>query len=332
MVKIWNLKSPPFLQALHFITSFGSCITPLLVDLFVSHLSDSMDETNSKDLGTVNASGISSQYLTSEGHLFNGSRNGNFSLTDEEVVLYFSGLPVIFFPYLAAAVIMLCAGMVFTFVFFRNFLTLKKMGLSRVDSFLQKQQENDKRVRSKPILILLFIIVFIYGGLECTYGAWILTFVVKYLGESFQTAALITTAYWASLSGGRAISIILTKLIRQQHLILICFTVSFVTFLVPVLACKTSVVITWLATVFIGVPFAPIFGNLIAFSQIKLNARSQVTTMFSLVQYVGFMSLPALVGFLIGTYSPMCFLYISLAGSCCIFLLFIIVSCMSASL
>ena len=324
MIKIWRLKAPPFLQALHFIISFGSSISPLIVDIFVSDNSGDVNVTLDNHTHNILSETESNGML---GIMYNKSTpiyEADYLDVNSSNVFHFtdSYASELLYPFMITSVSFILAAVVYSWTICIDVINNRKKSLTRVDSFLRQQKEKTEPIKNKAIFVTLLIYLLIYGGLECTYGAWILAFCVKHLNINFETAALISTAFWASLAGGRAISIITTKLFSTVSITCLCLSMSTVALAVETYACEIHPAVIWVCSIAVGMSFAPLFGNCISFSQKELNTSGRATTVFVLFLYLGFMGMPALVGYLFATYTPMYFLYILTAGSTTITLMF----------
>ena len=320
MLKIWRLKAPSFLQALHFVISTGCSVSPFIVDVFMSdtnELSNSLNVTGNYTTDIMTKPNISPGDFEV---VYNSSQtNKSYSSASDRDRVFHSDL---LYPYMITAFIFVVAGVIFAWTLILDIWHFRKGSMPRRDSFLKQQKENVGPVRNKPILVMLLIYTMIYGGLESTYGGWVLAFSVKYLHFTFGKAALIATTFWASFAGGRAISIVTAKMFSSESVTCVSLSISVVALLVNTVACTLHPSVMWVCSVVLGLSFAPLFGNCISYSHHELNISARATTAFVFFLFLGFMAMPALVGFLFARYTPMLFLHVLTAGSICITLIF----------
>ena len=155
----------------------------------------------------------------------------------------------------------------------------------------------------------------VYGGMEITYGSFILTFVVQCLGAEHESASLILTCYWGSLAAGRAVSIVTSKFVRADVMIALNLTSATLALIVLTFLCDYHLTISFVCSVVIGVSFAPVFGNTIAYCQQVLRISGRQTSLLVVSLYIGFICMPGIVGYLFTSFTPMLFLYILLVAS-----------------
>ena len=317
MLKTWRLRTRPFLQALHCVISVGASISPLIVKAFVTDNLNSSTTSNLTTEGEDPDQLVKQDYMqssNSSNSLYSTLVHHHTSITESPVTVSQMQL---FYPFLTGGLFAVSAAILFAVLLVVDVQKhLKKStGVEgSVKSFIKLQEENLGTLKHKLILVLMVLITMIYGGMEYTYGSWILTFSVKHLGVSFQTAASITTAYWSSFAGGRALSVFTAKFISPVKTLIVSFVSSTVALVLLTLLSTAHIAVVWVCSVVIGVTFAPIFGNCLTFTQKEVNMPSRMTTLFVFMLYLGFIGMPALVGFLFTSFSPIAFLYVVAVG------------------
>lgn len=230
----------------------------------------------------------------------------------------------LFVPYLVTACIIFVGGLSFIYSLVLDIMKFKK-SINRADSFIQQQKEQSQPIKNKWILGLLMGFFLIYGGMEFTYGSWILAFTVKYLGTSFEVGTLVCTCYWGSLAGGRAIAIITSKIFNPEFLNCVNLILATTSLTVLTFACDLHGSVVWVCSVLTGLSFSSLFGNCLVYSQRELNVTGRMTGLFVLCLYIGFMIMPAVTGVLFAKFTPMFFPYIMLGGAVTITAIFMFI-------
>ena len=335
MLKIWRLKTRPFTLAMQFVLSVGGSLSPLLVDAFVTDKLDQGQVNNNTlntDISTTESINISSSYISSASDnismiteiITNATMNKTASVTSMQL----------FYPFVIAGLTTTIATLLFAGIVVANIWQFINQGLgsgtasgnsskaATVKNFVKLQEEHLGPMRHKALLIILAVLTMIYGGMEYSYGSWILAFCVKYLEISFQKAALISTSFWASVAAGRGLGAIMAKLFSPAVTILFCLYVSTVALIIFTFACTLHIAVAWTCSIVVGLCFAPILGNCFAFSQEEFNMPSRMTTLFVFMLYLGFILMPALIGYLYTAYTPLAFLYVVTVGGVFIALIF----------
>ena len=312
MLKTWRLRTRPFTQALHCIISVGATISPLIVRSFVtldrsSNITAHVDNTsvdyyaNTTDLPMTDVLDISTQSPQTVGSM------------------------QLFYPFFIGTLFTIVAAVFYTLLLvvdIRRYSKSRKANRALMKSFIKHQGEDRKKLQNVGIMAVMVVIVMVYGGMEYTYGSWIIMFSFKYLGVSFSTASFIASVYWGSFAGGRALSIVTAKFISPAKTLAGCFVLSTTALVLLTFLCTAHIAVTWTCSVIIGATFAPIFGNCLTFTQKEVNMPSNMTTVFVFSLYLGLTAMPALVGYLFTSVSPITFIYVVTVGGVIISTLF----------
>ena len=225
----------------------------------------------------------------------------------------------IVYPYIIAGIVMMIASAAFAVMLALELISSHKAASKGIHQEVRKSQaeKDDEVYKNKSHMVFKSLVIafcMVYGGMECTYGGFILTFAVEYLGTSFETATLITTAFWGALAGGRVLAIILVRFLKPHHVISGCLVLATTAIVTLTFACNTHIMVSIICSALIGTSFAPIFANMVSYSQTVVPVTGRDTSWFAFGLYMGFVFMPAAVGFLFTRYSPMLLLYI-MAGA-----------------
>ena len=298
IVKIWHLKAASYLQALHSIKSFGSTLTPLLVDMFTTHDFRSTAESTPDpylELGNISLLNSTVENITQ-------------SQNEVEAVDVFWDL---LYSY---NFITICMGVSGTLFFLALIFTkrldknTKVVETEKAENSKNASEQNLRRKR-KVFFGFTMILSLLSGGIEMTFGSYILTFSVTSLALDFETASLICTAYWFSLAIGRAISIITSKYIRPDVIISINLSIAFLALCIFTFLCRVHVYFVVISSILTGISFAPVLGSIIAYNQRVISISGRETSISIMAIYVGYITVPAVTSFMF-KFSPTLFVYV----------------------
>ena len=148
-------------------------------------------------------------------------------------------------------------------------------------------------------ICLLFLL---YVGAEISFGGWIYTYAVKQGLSSETAAAYLTSAFWGALTVGRLFAVPLAARLRPQTVLLLDFVgcISSLSLLLLI----DSLVGVWIGTLGIGFSMASFFPTLLAFAERRMRISGRVTSWFGIGAALGAMTLPLLIGQLIGPLGP----------------------------
>lgn len=109
------------------------------------------------------------------------------------------------------------------------------------------------------LLILLFIFYFLYVGMEVTYGAFIMTFTVKYLDWDKSKGTLVTSVFWGAFAVGRGLAIFLARCLSPVVMLIADLVLTILSLGGLVMVLESSQAMLWFCTATLGVGLASIF-------------------------------------------------------------------------
>ena len=166
--------------------------------------------------------------------------------------------------------------------------------------------------KTTTFMALTFFVSFCYGFLEDGYGMMIFTFLVKYMGWSQNRAAILATVFWAAQAGGRAAGVLISKVIKAHHMLLmnmVCLVTS-VSVLTP--AMHTHYLVVWGCTVLFALGLSSTIASTISFGNDQVGFKAKETSVIFGGIFVGKMTGPAVIGYLFQEVHPMWFIYLLL--------------------
>ena len=159
----------------------------------------------------------------------------------------------------------------------------------------QEVSQNVSPTTPLPPRIFLFFatLIFLYGGLETALSAWLTTFALRETLASIRFSQLITVLLLAGLTGGRALSGILLRVLRESTLQRL--SLALIAGLIATLAFTHRTTSVSLLAVVIGVTLAPIFPASFALLMAHKPSASQAGLALA-ASGIGAAAFPALMG------------------------------------
>jgi len=145
------------------------------------------------------------------------------------------------------------------------------------------------------LVILMAFFFFLFVGAEISFGGWISTYAVALDLTSETIAAYLTSAFWGALTAGRLLAIPLAIRFRPRYILLGDLVGGLVSMGI-LLLWPTSLALTWLATIGMGLAMASIFPTVISMAERRMTVTGRITGWFYVGISVGGMVVPWLIG------------------------------------
>ena len=319
MLRLWDEKSGPYMQALHFSFALGTFVAPLLAEPFItqdaipdiptSHYCNPPDDTVNDT--TTNCTGIDD---TSVSNCTDVSDDSDF----------FSSIQFGWAYWISAFAMLLVAIPLIYFA-----ACTKRRHPQLYQQIIAEQKENtvttENRKASKAnvkhyktfrifIVAMCTVFLFFYIGVEVTYGSFVFTFAVTYkeLCFSKSKAALLNAVYWGSFTFGRLTGIGIAMLKISTTIMLVSDFIGCMCAVLLITIIHTSDVVIWIGTALLGVAIASVFPSMLLWVDEHLEVTGKVTAVLVNGATFGDMVLPLTVGLLITNVNPELFLYLML--------------------
>ena len=150
----------------------------------------------------------------------------------------------------------------------------------------------NQRLAVRPFLFFAALI-FLYGGLETSLSAWLTTFALRETLTSIRFSQVVTVLLLAGLTGGRALSGLLLRVLREGTLQRIGLALVAVLIAMLALARHTGAVAA--LAIATGVTLAPIFPTTFALLMARKPTASQAGIALA-ASGIGAAAFPALLG------------------------------------
>jgi FHS family Na+ dependent glucose MFS transporter 1 len=167
--------------------------------------------------------------------------------------------------------------------------------------------------RANPILVVLVtLFLFLYVGIEASFGGWIFTYAETLGMGSETTLAYLNAAFWVAFTVSCLIATLLAMRFRPRYILFGDLLLCLVS-LTIILVWPASPMALWVGTVGAGLAIASVFPTAVALAERRMPITSTVTSWFFVGAGAGGMLLPWLIGQLFGSIGPLVAMYGMLA-------------------
>ncbi|XP_065916943.1 sodium-dependent glucose transporter 1A-like [Dysidea avara] len=327
LLRLWDEKSGPYMQALHFSYALGTVVAPLLARPFISHNAIPDIPTShycnpSRDDNTTKCDNITRALFPNCTDSSESSLQFGWSYWISAIGMLIVAVPLIYF-----------AG-----------CTKRRHPKLYTDIIEQrentpsatKQNKNPDNVQHYKafwifIVSICTIFLFFYIGIEVTYGSFIFTFSVTYkeLCFSKSKAALLNSVYWGSFTFGRLLGVGIAMLKVPTTAMIVADFIGCMVTVVLINVLHTGEIVIWIGSALMGLSIASIFPATLVLVDEHLEVTGRVTAILVNGAALGDMVLPLTVGLLVTNVNPEYFLYLTLAyssGASVLFVIMLVVS------
>ncbi len=160
------------------------------------------------------------------------------------------------------------------------------------------------QIRLQPVLIILFsLFLFLHVGAQQSFSGWIYTYSIALDVCSKTTAAYLTSAFWASLTAGLIVAVLLTSRFPPRR-ILVADLIGCLASIGVVWAWPDSAAALWAGTVGMGVSTASIFPTTVALIGRRFAITGRMIAWMFVGGSLGGMTVPWIVGQLFDRSGP----------------------------
>jgi len=167
---------------------------------------------------------------------------------------------------------------------------------------------------------LIAVFFFMHMGAELAFGGWIFTYAGG-VTDSETTARIINSAFWGGLVIGRIVAIPLAVRLSPRAMLLLDL-VGGIASLALLIAVPDSIPALWVGTIGFGFFVASMIPSSFNLAVRRMPITSQVSSVFLVGGSLGGMTLPWLVGQLIGPQGPLSVVYVTGAAMVVAWLVF----------
>jgi MFS transporter, FHS family, Na+ dependent glucose transporter 1 len=210
---------------------------------------------------------------------------------------FFFGLGAFFSPVIVALAVQRTGDIYWAYWALALFMLPSALWLSRLPSPGAITHTQAAPLRpALPVLIgLIAVFNFLYVGAEVSFGGWVYTYATALKLGSVASAALLTSAFWGSLTVGRLLSIPIAMRFTPRAVLTVDLLVLLAS-LALIILFPTSATALWSGTLGVGVGMASIFPTMLAIAERHMTITGFVTSWFFVGSSLGGMTLPWIIG------------------------------------
>lgn len=311
---LWKSESGPFFQALHFAFGLGSLIAPLIAAPFLGSYSEDFyaaDDSTLLNSSTIMSTAKDFSSPTTENSTFTSIYNSQFlSLNNSD---WIDKPSKIVYPFSIIGGIGILVTVMFSITATATPVEKKKA---------QTRNSDDVKTSVKFLLLVTIfnvLLLFLETGTEIGYAQMLTTYVVKgKLQLSSATGSYMTSAFWASFTITRLISIFFAIKISSFTFILIDLTVALFGSCI-LLFLSSYEWAMWIATIVLGAGVATFFPSAIGWLNCYINVTNKIASIFIVGASLGGMVIPLGISYYIETFPDVLLYVVPLTVvSCCI--------------
>ncbi|KAI4894738.1 hypothetical protein NFI96_015649, partial [Prochilodus magdalenae] len=343
LVSLYQKDSAIFLQALHFFIGFGALVSPLIADPFLSEYCPGINSTD-------NDAGLIHHFRHSLAAGFRSPIHLNFSqlsrpVTEQSSVSYafwimalinastmslLSQLPVpiaVFVLMYREKLIPFCHGT--PHLLDKDELAMETQNPEAAEAPAQDAGGHgdflsccmNANLHELPasffgVHILGGIILFMTDGIVGAYAGFAYTYAVSPpMSLHHKVAGYLPSIFWAAITGGRLMSILLTYRLKPVYLLMISLA-GVITTVLLLLILYSSSMFLFVGTCLLGLFLSSIFPSMLAYTEDILDYQGCATTVLVTCAGMGEMVLQVLVGSIMQTAGSYSFLLCGLITGC----------------
>lgn len=277
LLNLYGKNSEGQMQGLHAMFGLGAFISPLLVSPFLTTVTPEDVHTN-----------ITSPNLTNTTGDVNGTDlppniTHNPSVTDHSSLQYPYIISMLFF--VIPIITFLGAG-------------FKDSGLNQHrDTVRETGQNSEHRVYRGFTLVLLFLFLLLYVGLEVAIGGLIFSFSFKHgILKSKSLAALLTSTFWGSFCVGRFLSIPLSMYVRASRILVMDLMGCIIGSSILVFVAPSAHEWLWVGTSIVGLCMAAVFPSTMSWAETFMHISGKTASILVVGASLGEMTIPFTIG------------------------------------
>ncbi|MCA9839003.1 MAG: MFS transporter [Trueperaceae bacterium] len=185
-------------------------------------------------------------------------------------------------------------------------ITLPSMfWLFRLQSPGSPERDAEPDQRPAPPLLLGLLILFFgaYVSAEAGFGGWIYSYALESGMANAQTAAYLTSAFYAAYTLGRILAIPIASRVAPKLILVVDFIISIIG-LGIILLFRDSSTFVWIGTLLAGLGMASVFPTALAFAERRMTVTGKITSFFFVGGSLGGIITPWLIGQLFESIGP----------------------------
>jgi len=188
----------------------------------------------------------------------------------------------------------------------------------------QRHSRNYKTFKVR-VLVLLFIFLALYVGLEVSYGGFLLSYAVEGPPAIDKDhAAFLTSVFWGAFAVGRLLAIPISKFMSPGLQIISDLLLTAISAMGLVISGRKISSILWVCSATLGLGMASIFPSAVNWVEQYVVMTGKSTAILVVAAATGEMAVPIIVGSLFSSTGPICLMYTVLVISLAVVVIFLL--------
>jgi FHS family Na+ dependent glucose MFS transporter 1 len=275
ILNLYGKNSDAQMQGLHAMFGLGAFISPLLVGPFLTtptpqtpHLNTTNTTLNNGTLDAKNFTSNSTQHPTSIDHT---------SLQ---------------YPYIISMLFFVIPVITFIGAGFRDHGRNQQRDKPR-----ETASGSDQRAYRGFTLVLLFLFLLLYVGLEVAIGGLIFSFSFKHgILKSKSLAAYLTSTFWGSFCVGRFLSIPLSMCVRAYRILVMDLLGCLIGAAILTFVATSVQAWLWIGTSILGFCMAAVFPSTMSWAETFMHISGKTASILVVGASLGEMTIPLVIG------------------------------------
>ena len=275
------------MQGLHAMFGLGAFISPLLVEPFLT-----TSQTHTTNI--TNAS-LLNNFSTTPAVVNFSSTSKTSSVIDHTSLKW---------PYIISVLFFIIPMITFIMAGFRE--SCKNQQASKP---WENISSTDQRAFRGFTLVLLFLFLLLYVGMEVAIGGLIFSFSFTHrILKSKSLAAYLTSTFWGSFCAGRFLSIPLAMYVRAYRILLMDLLGCVVGACLLVFFSSSVHALLWVGTSLLGFSMAAVFPSTMSWAETFMHISGKTASILVVGASLGEMTIPLVIGTLMKRNGPNVFL------------------------
>ncbi|XP_013388180.1 sodium-dependent glucose transporter 1A-like [Lingula anatina] len=335
ILELWEKKSGPYLQLLHFSFGVGAFVAPIIAQPL---LSKRMDVTNN-DTSNLYKLPFTLEDKTSLDRPVNDFLENSSQKEDQMLLNTFlsnttyttiftnesSKISIlntvemwtetrIMYAYIGVGMIAVLCTIPFIAMSHQEHKCLYWKKVKAHNPEEAQTTREDSMWFKVPFLLIFALYILLYVGLEITFGTLVTTFGFETLHWSKPKAANLSTVFWGCLATTRGLSIIVSKFLSSTVMTMIDLALMVLTTMLMSFLVNSAEAIMWICTALYGIGLASVFPAGVSWANRYVHITGKAASLITVGAAIGMLTLPALFGHFFQI-NGMHFAYISLGGA-----------------
>ena len=323
LVKHWQKRSGPFLQAMYLMYTIAGFTSPFLINPFTKNVTKNakMTSLNMTDGPRYNVLQNTGNHLQSNSsrQILNASRfaKPEANLTMLETALNSTqviSVPDIRYPYAITGILIVVIGVAYIFLawHYRTFGSIwskrKSEPTTRKPSDLGRKRlgfdlSNVLRV------FMFFVLLTLEMGVECAFSGLCVSFLVEHLQWRQGAAVYATSVLFFTNGATRLLAIPVSRFVQSRYLVLFNCVMSTVGMFIMATLLPVHPSMIWVSIILVGIAFSTTYPSTLTWASTEVKVSGKVASVFITPLATGVLVGITLISYVFGKCGPIWLAY-----------------------